>query len=57
MIRQDRLEAQLLDGLVARVLRPDMLEYALERFSAQLQERLRQMEEEARRAAGGVQLL
>ncbi len=57
MIRQDRLEAQLLQGLVARLLRPDMLEYALERFAAQLQERLRRLEEEAKRAAGGVQLL
>src|SRR5947208_842292 len=35
MIRQDRLEEQLLNGLEERVLKPDMIEYAFVRFQAE----------------------
>ena len=57
MIRQDRLEDQLLAGLTERVLRPEMLEYTFLRFSEELQRRLRQIQEESARAASGVNLL
>jgi site-specific DNA recombinase len=57
MIRQDRLEDQLLAGLTERVLRPEMLEYTFQRFSEELQRRLRQIQEESVRAASGVNLL
>jgi site-specific DNA recombinase len=57
MIRQDRLEDQLLAGLTERVLRPEMLEYTLQRFSEELQRRLRQIQEESAKAASGVSLL
>ncbi|HEV8417042.1 MAG TPA: recombinase family protein [Bryobacteraceae bacterium] len=43
-IRQDRLEAQLLGALEARILTPQMLDYALKRFDEALQSRLRQIE-------------
>ena len=57
MIRQDRLEDQLLAGLTERVLRPEMLEYTFQRFWEELQRRLRQIQEESARAASGVNLL
>ncbi len=57
MIRQDRLEEQLLSGLTAKVLKPEMLEYAVGRFAEELQNRLQQMEDAAKRAAGGIHAL
>jgi hypothetical protein len=57
MIRQDRLESQLLAGLTQRILRPEMLEYTLQSFSQELQRRLREIQENSARAASGVSLL
>lgn len=54
MIRKDRLEAQLLHELTGRILQPSMVDYALERFHEQLQQRLRQIREQAESAADGI---
>ncbi len=56
MIRQNRLEDQLLAGLTDRVLRPEMLEYTLQRFSEELQRRLRQIQEESSESGIGSEL-
>ncbi len=53
-IRQDRLEDQLVDGLIQKVLRPDMLEYVLQRFAEETQKRLKEIAAEHERAANGV---
>jgi site-specific DNA recombinase len=57
MIRQDRLEDQLLAALTERILQPEMLEYTLQRFSEEVQRRLRQIQKESAQAASGVNLL
>jgi len=57
MIRQDRLEEQLLAGLTQKLLRPDMLEYAVQRFAEKLQKRLKEIEEEQRSLASGITAL
>ncbi len=54
MIRQDRLEAQLIAGLTERISKPDMVEYALKRFQEQLQKRLRELQEQTLKAASEV---
>jgi chromosome segregation ATPase len=55
--RQDRLEEQLLAGLTQKLLRPDMLEYAVQRFAENLQNRLKEIEEEQRSLASGITAL
>ncbi len=45
-IRRDRLEEQLLAGLERRVLRPEVIEYAISRFEKALQGRLRTLQED-----------
>jgi site-specific DNA recombinase len=57
MIRQDRLEEQLLAGLIQKLLRPDMLEYAVQVFAEQLQKRLKEIQEEQMRLASGIKAL
>jgi len=42
-IRRERLEAQLLGALEERLLRPEVMAYALKGFTAHLQERLAQI--------------
>jgi site-specific DNA recombinase len=46
-IRRERLEAQLLRALEERLVKPDMMAYALKQFSAQLQQRLAQIRKRA----------
>ncbi|NYF79027.1 hypothetical protein [Granulicella arctica] len=53
-MRRDRLEAQLLDGLSNRTLRPIAVAFALERFQEALQRRLNELRDQADRAANGV---
>jgi DNA invertase Pin-like site-specific DNA recombinase len=57
MIRQDRLEAQLIAGLTERISKPAIVEYALRRFHEQLQKRLRELQEQTLRAADAVSVL
>jgi hypothetical protein len=52
MIRRDRLEEQLLTGLEERVLSPEMIDYAFDRFQVEVQRRLKQIREDADNAAG-----
>jgi site-specific DNA recombinase len=40
LIRQDRMEEQLINGLTQKVLQPEMIDYLFERFVGQLQKRL-----------------
>jgi hypothetical protein len=54
MIRRDRLEEQLLTGLEKRVLSPEMIDYAFDRFQVEVQHRLKQIKEDADNAATGV---
>jgi chromosome segregation ATPase len=54
MIRLDRLEAQLIAGLTERVSKPEVIEYALQRFQEELQKRLRDLQEQTLKAAGAV---
>jgi site-specific DNA recombinase len=54
MIRRDRLEEQLLSGLEKRVLTPEMVQYAFERFQTEVQRRLEQIREQATNAATGI---
>ena len=51
MIRQDRLEVQLIAGLTERVAKSDLIEYALKRFQECLQMRLRELQEQTLKAA------
>ncbi len=51
LIRRDRLEHQLLTGLSDRILNPEMIEFALERFQEQLQRRLQELRDQADSAA------
>src|SRR5262249_40112059 len=44
---QDRLEEQLLGALENRIFRPDMIEYVLERFEAELLKRLAEIEKQS----------
>ncbi len=46
MIRQDRLEVQLIAGLTERVSKSELIEYSLKRFQEQLQKRLRDIQEQ-----------
>jgi site-specific DNA recombinase len=55
MIRLDRLEAQLIAGLMERVSKPAVIEYALRRFHEQLQKRLRDLQEQTLKSADAVQ--
>ncbi len=57
MIRQDRLESQLIAGLTERISKPEVIEYALKRFQEQLQRRLRELQEQTLRAADTVTTL
>jgi hypothetical protein len=54
MIRRDRLEEQLLTGLEERVLKPEMIDYAFERFQGEVQRRLKELREAANNAETGV---
>jgi hypothetical protein len=54
MIRLDRLEAQLVAGLMERVSKPAVIEYALRRFQEQLQKRLRDLQEQTLKAVDAV---
>jgi len=47
MIRQGRLEAQLIAGLTERISKSELIEYALKRFQERLQKRLRDILGEA----------
>ncbi len=53
LIRRDRLEHQLLTGLSDRILKPAMIDFALERFQEQLQHRLQELWDQADSAANG----
>src|SRR6202020_1317245 len=57
MIRQDRLEAQLIAGLTERVSKSDLIEYALKQFQEGLQKRLRDIQEQTLKAADAVTTL
>jgi len=57
MIRQDRLEAQLIAGLTERISKQEVIEYALKRFQDQLQKRLRELQEQTLKAADAVTTL
>jgi hypothetical protein len=57
MIRQDRLEAQLVAGLTERVSQSDLIEYALKRFQEHLQTRLRELQEQTLKAADSISTL
>lgn len=57
MIRQDRLEAQLVAGLTERTSKPEVIEYALKRFHEQLHKRLRELQEETLKAADSIATL
>jgi hypothetical protein len=46
MIRQDRLEEQLIAGLTERVLQPEMIDYTVQQFRSKVEERLQQIREE-----------
>jgi hypothetical protein len=54
LIRKDRLEDQLLTGLTSRILQPAMVDFALDAFQEQLQQRLRQLKEQAESASDGI---
>ena len=57
MIKQDRLETQLIAGLTERVSKSELIEYALKRFQEQLQMRLRDIQEQTLKAADAVSAL
>ena len=57
MIRQDRLEAQLIAGLTERVAKSDLIEYALTRFQECLETRLRELQEQTLKAVDTVTAL
>ena len=57
MIRQDRLEAQLIAGLTERISKTEIIEYALKRFQDQLQQRLKDLQEQTLKAADSVTTL
>lgn len=57
MIRQDRLEAQLTAGLLERISKSDLIEYALKKFQELLQARLRELQEQTLKAADAVTAL
>lgn len=57
MIRQDRLEAQLIAGLTERVSKTELIEYALKQFQERLQARLRELQEHTLKAADAVTTL
>ena len=54
LIRQDRLEDQLINGLTQKVLRPDLIEYIFQRFVQELQKRLQSLEQDSLKAASEV---
>lgn len=54
LIRQDRLEEQLIAGLSEKVLRPEMIEYLFNRFVEELHKRLRSLEQENLKAAADL---
>jgi hypothetical protein len=57
LMRRDRLEAQLLDGLSNRTLHPVAVAFALERFQEALQRRLHELRDQADSAANGIAAL
>lgn len=57
MIRQDRLEAQLIAWLTERVSKSEMIEHALTQFQERLQKRLRDLQEQTLKAADAVTTL
>jgi iron-sulfur cluster repair protein YtfE (RIC family) len=57
MIRQDRLEAQLIAGLTERASKSELIEYALKKFHEKLQARLRELQEQTLKAADSVSVL
>jgi hypothetical protein len=54
MIRQDRLEAQLIAGLTERISKPEVIEYALKRFQEGLQKRLKELQDQTLKAVDAV---
>ncbi len=57
MIRQDRLEAQLIAGLKDRISKTEAIEYALTRFQDGLHKRLKDLQEQTLKAADTVATL
>jgi site-specific DNA recombinase len=57
MIRQDRLETQLIAGLTERVSKTELIEYALKQFQARLQARLKELQDQTLKAADAVTAL
>ena len=57
LIRRDRLESQLLDGLSNRVLSPAAVDFAFQEFQVQLDRRLKELRAQADNAANGVAAL
>jgi site-specific DNA recombinase len=57
LIRQDRLEEQLINGLTHKVLRKDMIEYLFGRFVEELQKRLDSLRQASTGAAGELNAL
>jgi site-specific DNA recombinase len=57
MIRQDRLEAQLIAGLTERVSKSESIERALTKFQERLQKRLRELQEQTLKAADTISTL
>jgi len=57
LIRRDRLEDQLLDGLTNRVLSPAAVDFALKHFQIQLERRMKELREQADNAANGIAAL
>src|SRR5580698_2673992 len=57
MIRQDRLEAQLIAGLTERASKSELIEYALKKFHEKLRARLRELQEQTLKAADSVSIL
>lgn len=53
-IRQDRLEEQLLAALSRQLLKPEMMEYALERFTQEVEKKMEEARKQLDNAANGV---
>lgn len=53
-IRQDRLEQQLLASLTHQLLKPEMMEYAIRRFTEEVQKKLDEARQQMDNAANGI---
>jgi hypothetical protein len=54
LIRQDRMEEQLIQGLTQKVLQPELIDHLFQRFTEELQRRLKGMEQDSLQAATEV---